>query len=152
MKTIRGLFFLICIIFNSGQPMAQGTYTFPTEVSSYKIYKSLEQAMQYPDSVFSLDLSRKGIKTIPAEVYQLKNLVEFNVSRNKLKEIPVEIGQLRNLKIFKASNNKIVSIPAEIGNLTQLQVLELNRNLIVSLPLKWENFRCLKKLNFGIMK
>ncbi|MCH2245973.1 MAG: leucine-rich repeat domain-containing protein, partial [Crocosphaera sp.] len=45
----------------------------------------------------SLDLSFKGLTSIPPEIGQLTNLTSLNLWNNQLTNIPPEIGQLTNL-------------------------------------------------------
>jgi len=56
-----------------------------------KVWKSLSEALQKPDSVFRLDLSKHKLKEVPPEVFQLTELRELNLSRNHLTEIPENI-------------------------------------------------------------
>jgi Leucine-rich repeat (LRR) protein len=106
----------------------------PAAVAKVRVYTSLSEALRQPDSVLILDLSRKKLKEVPAEIVRLKNLQELNLSKNKLKALPPHIGQLTSLVTLKASNNDLTSLPPEIGGLQSLKHLELNRNLIVTLP------------------
>jgi Leucine-rich repeat (LRR) protein len=98
------------------------------------IYHSLASALEKPDKVFRLNLSKKQLKEFPQEIFQFKNLQELDISKNKIKELPKEIGILTNLKRFNASFNKLEVLPSEIGYLKNLVYLGLNRNKIVELP------------------
>jgi|GEM_PF-2775984 len=55
----------------------------------------------------AMNLSGKGITTIPEEIKQLTNLQELNLSRNEITEIPETIGQLINLRMLNLRENKI---------------------------------------------
>lgn len=98
------------------------------------VYKSLGTALQNPDSVFILDLSKKKLKEVPHDIFQLKNLQVLNLSRNNIKELPAEISSLSNLQRLNLSNNRLKQLPAGIGDLSNLVFLGLNRNLIEALP------------------
>jgi len=81
-----------------------------------------------------LDLSGKGLKSLPAEIGQLTNLTELYISDNQFSKLPVEIWQLKNLTVLWLSSNKLSSLPAEIGQLKKLKVLYLSKNKLSSLP------------------
>jgi Leucine-rich repeat (LRR) protein len=110
------------------------------------IYRSLASALEKPDKVFKLNLSKKQLKEFPQDVFQFKNLQELDISKNKIKELPKEIGTLINLKRFNASFNKLEVLPSEIGNLTNLVYLGLNRNKIGELPVTIGNLENLEVL------
>ena len=99
-----------------------------------RVYKNLTVALQNPDSVFILDLSKKKLKEFPADIFKLKNLQVLNLSRNEIKELPAEISTLANLQKLNLSNNDLKSLPASMGDLSNLTFLGLNRNVIESLP------------------
>ena len=105
----------------------------------------------------SLNLSRKGLKEIPAYVFEqselkvlrlygnqidsispdiarLVNLEKLYLGRNKLRSLPREIGELKKLKILSVPYNQLDSIPSTIGKLASLQQLWLDQNELRSLP------------------
>ena len=82
-----------------------------------------------------LNLSSRGLKSIPSYVFDRTNLEELNVSNNSLTgAIQAEIRKLSNLKILNASNNKMTGVPAEIGQLQKLEALDLSNNQLTGLP------------------
>ncbi len=103
-------------------------------LDAQKVYKSMQEALQHPDSVFRLDLSRKKLKEFPVEVFQLKELRELNLGRNDIEQIPDLIYQLPNLQRLYLNNNRLKALPQRIGTLKNLELLQLDRNLIESLP------------------
>lgn len=98
------------------------------------VYKSLSVALQNPEQVYKLDLSKRKLKEIPADVFKLTRLRELNLSRNSIATIPPEISNLTALQRLNLANNDIDTLPDEIGNLQQLVYLGLNRNVIAELP------------------
>jgi Leucine-rich repeat (LRR) protein len=98
------------------------------------VYRSLASALETPDKVFRLNLSKKQLKEFPEDILKFKNLEELDLSKNKIEELPAGIGTLTHLKKLNLSMNKIAKLPTEIGNLTSLTYLGLNRNVIEELP------------------
>ena len=129
MKYLLAIFWL-CLTFPA---FAQENNQPLIEDSAY-IYRSLSAALENPDRVYRLNLSRHKLKIFPPDILKLYNLRELDLSRNKLDSIPKEIGKLSNLQRLVLSNNNLVQLPDEIGNLSSLTYLGLNRNQIESLP------------------
>jgi Leucine-rich repeat (LRR) protein len=110
------------------------------------IYRSLASALENPDKVFRLNLSKKQFAVFPEDVLKFKNLEELDLSKNKIKELPAGIGTLTHLKKLNLSMNKLEKLPTEIGNLTNLVYLGLNRNVIEELPSSIGNLENLEVL------
>ena len=72
----------------------------------------------------TLDLSSKGLTSLPSEITELKNLTTLDISGNRLSSLPPEITQLKNLTTLDISYNQLTSLPPEI--------LKLDMNI------KWE--------------
>ncbi|HQV00841.1 MAG: leucine-rich repeat domain-containing protein [Bacteroidia bacterium] len=117
-----------------------------TTLSIQKTYFSLSDALQQPDSVYKLNISKKKIKTWPNEIYKFKNLQVLNISKNDLTTLPDSIYLLNNLQVLIASNNKLTAIPANIGALKGLTHINFNRNLIVTIPVEIGNLQALEVL------
>jgi Leucine-rich repeat (LRR) protein len=116
------------------------------DFTGVRVYKTLEGALQNPDSVYRLDLRYKKLKELPPEIQKLTQLRELNISKNKLRDLPPWIGSLKNLEVLDVSSNKLSAVPAEIGQLEKLVVLRLNRNLIETLPPETGNLMNLQVL------
>ena len=80
------------------------------EIDTLPVFRSLNAAMQNPDSVFRLDLSKQKLKEIPPQVLSLHSCGSFNVSRNHLTELPEQIYKLNNLQRLYANNNKLTAL------------------------------------------
>jgi internalin A len=85
------------------------------------------------DGVTKLDLSRKRLTTLPAEISQLTNLNWLDLSGNQLTTLPAEIGQLTNLNWLSLSNNQLTTLLTEIGQITSLSTLSLSNNQLTTL-------------------
>lgn len=81
-----------------------------------------------------LDLSNLNLKELPAEIWQLDNLLELELSSNILSLLPPEIGHLSNLSYLNLNNNRLKELPPEIGRLSNLSRLSLAHNRLRGLP------------------
>ncbi|HMU77228.1 MAG: leucine-rich repeat domain-containing protein [Bacteroidetes bacterium] len=128
----RNIIILLILLFAS--PAHAQELWDDAEIDTLPVFRSLNAAMQNPDSVFRLDLSKQKLKEIPPQVFELTQLRELNVSRNHLTELPEQIYKLNNLQRLYANNNKLTALPQRIGTLKNLQTLTLDRNRIEVLP------------------
>ena len=111
------------------------------------IYTNLNEALQSPEKVYVLNLSKKKLKTFPIEILKMKNLQELNLSKNKLDSIPEQIGTLMNLQTLNLSGNKLTYLPDSIGELKNLKKLVGSRNSLQSLPKTIGNLQNLEILD-----
>ena len=81
-----------------------------------------------------LNLSQRGLTTLPPEIGQLRNLLALDLSRNRLTKLPPEIGQLTKLAKLYLDYNQLDCLPPEIGQLTNLEELYLYNNKLTHLP------------------
>ena len=98
------------------------------------VYDNLNDALQNPDKVYRLDLSKKKLKVFPMEILKFKNLQELDLGKNKLDSLPEQIGMLTNLQILNVSGNKLTYLPDSIGELKNLKKLVGSRNSLIALP------------------
>ncbi|MBE8999850.1 leucine-rich repeat domain-containing protein [Nostoc sp. LEGE 12447] len=101
-------------------------------MTNEELLQIIEQAVR--NKVTKLDLSGKGLITLPSEIGQLTNLQTLYLNNNQLSSLPSEIGQLTNLQTLYLNNNQLSSLPSEIGQLTNLQSLDLSTNPLESPP------------------
>lgn len=89
----------------------------------------------YSSMTDKLDLSNRGLTSIPACIGELTYLEDLNLNNNKFDTLPNEIGNLRHLKNISLSNNKkLTKLPPEIGNLCNLTHLHASDCNIKLLP------------------
>ena len=81
-----------------------------------------------------LNLSRRGLKEIPAYVFDQTDLKVLKLYGNDLDSISTRIGELVNLEKLYLGKNNIHSLPMEIGNLKKLRILSVSNNRLDSLP------------------
>ena len=97
-------------------------------------YKDMDHALANPDSVFQLQLKRKGLNAFPSELSQFPNLQKLDLSKNKIAVFPDSLNHLTNLTFLDLSRNMIASIPASISQLISLEHLDLWHNDVDVLP------------------
>jgi len=81
-----------------------------------------------------LDLSGKGLTSVPPELTRLTNLRWLSLSYNRLTAVPPELAQLTNLQVLYLSNNQLTAVPPEFAQLTNLQGLSLSNNRLTAVP------------------
>jgi len=100
----------------------------------------LKKGIKYEGTIYQLykvtklDLSGKGLKSVPPEIGKLSQLETLWLHYNQITILPPEIGKLSNLQKLYLHGNQITILPSEIGKLSQLRVLSLNNNQIEFLP------------------
>jgi len=101
------------------------------------------------NSSLILDLSGKGLTSLPAEIGNTDYILQLNVSNNNLTgALPAEIRKMQDLRVLNASHNKLTGIPAEIGQLKNLEEVDFSYNQINTMPNEIENIKGnLKVLN-----
>ena len=100
------------------------------------VYSDLKEALKNPDEIYRLSLRKLKLKTIPEDVYRLKNLNELDLGKNNIKELSGDIIKLSYLQKLNLERNQLETLPKEIGALKNLKQLILNQNQIYTLP--WE--------------
>ncbi|XP_066478669.1 leucine-rich repeat-containing protein 27 [Tiliqua scincoides] len=125
---------------------SQNKRTDSASSSSRCIRQTIENLVS--NSSVSLDLSRKDLQHLTADIYQLLNLKHLHVEGNALSLIPEDFFQhLPNLVWLDLRYNKIKELPSGIGCHKQLKTLLLERNPIKRLPAELGNLTSLTALN-----
>lgn len=93
-----------------------------------------------------LNLSKKEIGTLPANIKLLQSAEELTLQYDSLTSIPPELGNLRSLRILNLFGNPIESLPDTLGNLENLEVLLLGRSKIKAVPAFVTKLKKLKTL------
>ncbi|KAI8929312.1 hypothetical protein BC831DRAFT_444700 [Entophlyctis helioformis] len=119
-----------------------------------------------------LDLSEHGLKSVPDELFQLRNLQTLSLFNNNLDCVPdaianlhvlesldlsvnelntlsPSIGLLGQLSVLDLSNNNLAILPDAFGNMTGLVDLDLSNNQLASLPSTFGMLKAMDKLNLS---
>jgi internalin A len=139
-------------------------------MTNEEVLEVIEQAAR--DRSTRLNLSGKGLTSIPAEIGQLTHLSWLDLDSNQLTNLPIEIGLLTNLiklylnhnqltnltskiklltnlSMLNLSENQLTTLPAEIGQLTNLSILNLSSNQLTNLPAEIGQLTNLSMLNLS---
>lgn len=95
-------------------------------------------------SIRHVNLDGWALKSIPQDVFELKNLKSLSLEFNELTEIPDEISNLISLKHLYLDYNLLKALPESIGMLSSLKSLSINHNSISHLPESIQNLKNLK--------
>lgn len=115
----------------------------------------IEKAEEVKDTIEktnlrTLDLSGKGLTSVPKDIFSKTELESLNLSQNKLTgALPAEVRHLQNLKVLNLSHNDFTGVPAEVGQLENLEVLDLSYNKLTGLPYEIGNLKNLKLLKLS---
>ncbi|WP_442941550.1 leucine-rich repeat domain-containing protein [Nostoc sp.] len=119
-------------------------------MTNEELLQIIEQAARV--KLTKLDLSGKGLTTLPLKIVQLTNLGTLDLSWNQLSSLPPEFVQLTNLQTLNLGSNQLSSLPPEFVQLTNLQTLNLGSNQLSSLPPEFAQLTNLQTLNLGSNK
>jgi internalin A len=97
-----------------------------------------------------LDLSSKGLTSLPSEIKELKNLTTLYISSNQLTSLPPEIAELKKLTELYISANQLTSLPSEIAKLKNLTELSISGNQLTSLPPEIAELKNLTELSISV--
>uniref|UniRef100_H2YT98 Uncharacterized protein n=1 Tax=Ciona savignyi TaxID=51511 RepID=H2YT98_CIOSA len=81
-----------------------------------------------------IDLSNKGLDSIPEELYEFVETEELHLEQNELRSLPPEISCLTNLRILYADRNRLEDVSSNISHLPNLTSLDLSSNPSLILP------------------
>ena len=96
-----------------------------------------------------LDLSEKGLESLPSEIGKLTGLKRLDLSDNQITIIPEAVIQLTNLTELSLHSNQITVIPEAIAQLTNLTKLSLHSNQITVIPEAIAQLTNLARLDLG---
>lgn len=108
--------------------------------------------LKSPKAVKKLNLSRKKLSFIPAEIGKLVNLRNLNLAFNPLRSLPPEIGRLKNLAELNISGSFIIrsplkTLPGSFRQLQNLKKLDMSFNTFTMIPAVIFKLQKLEELN-----
>ena len=98
--------------------------------SETKLVRILK-AIDIGENLTSVDLTECNLSSIPDQLYQLADSLEFlNLGNNLLDDLPIEFSAFQKLRILFIPNNSFKHIPTVLGSLKSLYMLSLKSNQI----------------------
>ncbi|XP_078620301.1 uncharacterized protein LOC144887164 [Branchiostoma floridae x Branchiostoma japonicum] len=98
----------------------------------FQFFKDLKPKVV--DDLLTIELSGKGLTSVPAEVFDATDIERLVLSENRLTSIPEEIGQLQKLRELELANNLLTQLPQAITTLPNLQHINVSGNKLETLP------------------
>lgn len=139
---MKKLITIITISLILARVSAQKNNTPYTPDDNGKIYTSLTEALQEPEKVYRLKLTKLSNRdSLPEELFQLTELRELTVKGCRLCVLNQNIDKLTKLEILNLDKNKLLRLPESIGNLKNLKYLCISRNIIETLPNSISNLK-----------
>lgn len=112
-------------------------------------FKDLAEALKQADVATSLDLSRKGLTSVPKDILKLKKLKTLSLTNNQITEIPEWMTELTELENLFLNSNQLSVFPKSVLKMTQLKKLELAKNKLTEIPQDISNLSQLTLLSIG---
>ena len=112
-----------------------------------EVLEIIEEAAR--DGRTQLDLSFRGIRTLPVEIGKLTRLTTLWASNGRLTSVPPELWKLTNLTKLTLHGNYLKSVPVGLAKLKNLTTLTLHGNRFWSVPSELGQLINLTKLNLG---
>lgn len=121
---------------------AQKTITPYSPDDNGKTYTSLTEALQEPENVYRLKLTKLANRdSLPEELFQLTELRELTIKGCRLCVLNQNLDKLTKLESLNLDKNKLLRLPESIGNLKNLKYLCISRNIIETLPNSISNLK-----------
>jgi Leucine-rich repeat (LRR) protein len=106
--------------------------------------------MMPDDAATHLNLWKKHLGAIPAEVWNKTGLEALILADKDLTEVSEAVGRLKKLLMLDLGHNRLTGLPDTIGDLERLTgFLYLHDNQLASLPRTFERLKRLRYLNLS---
>ncbi|MEO0337946.1 MAG: leucine-rich repeat domain-containing protein [Bacteroidota bacterium] len=93
---------------------------------------SLREARKAGIALEALFLDRQGLKSIPEEIRDYKNLKTLDLSHNGISDLPKWLSTLKNLEKLSLNFNQIIHLGEELVRLKKLRELNLSHNQLTT--------------------
>jgi hypothetical protein len=85
-------------------------------------------------SLFSLNLRRNDLTSLPDALFELTSLTSLDIADNHLFVLPAAIGRLKRLKKLALGRNRLERLPVQLVALKQLKDLGIELNPLLEPP------------------
>jgi hypothetical protein len=111
------------------------------------VYTALGKALENPQTVIRLDLSKQKLIAFPEDIFKCSNLQELKLNKCRLTDLPDRFRELPNLQRLHLMHNEIDTIPLSVFSLKHLTTLNLADNFIEIIPEDIEKLTALQTLS-----
>ena len=108
-----------------------------------KVWTDYEAALQRPERVWRLDLSKQKWKAVDIRLRRFRQLREIVLDKNKIDSLPPWMAEFEHLERLSIRSNKLTQISESLLRLSNLRELDLSDNEIEGIP---EDIDALTKL------
>lgn len=137
------LFMLCCCSWDSANKEKQQNLSKSFSHPNPIIWGTIENAMKTPNNITGVILY--DIKTLPVEIYVLRNLRGIVIYGGEINDIPKKLIELSELQFFAAVGTEMINFE-NLAYLSKLETLYLTNNKIVKIPQSFSNLKNLKNL------
>lgn len=108
------------------------------------VQKRLEKAILSKNK--RADLSKLKLKTLPKELFEVKDLQQLNLSFNPIEITGDELATLEQLHTIELAECQLEEVPSVLSKMPWLESIKLSNNNIPSLPDSFSALQRLKKV------
>jgi Leucine-rich repeat (LRR) protein len=119
------------------------------ELYQLPTYRSLEEALKTPDSVYKIVLFNKGLKEVPGKVARLKYLNILELTTNELSDLPDWVGDMIYLQDLYVARNQFSEVPEAVFRIKNLKRVIFDYNQFTEIPVKILTNPNIEELHFG---
>ncbi len=123
-------------------------YVYSLDLSKMNL-TSLPSGMKVFEKLVVLDLKENLLSSLPDDLMEIKTIEMIDFSSNLLETIPSNIGNWAKLTYCNLSKNKLQTLPASIGYCKEIKTLEASLNELKSIPDALGTIEMLKMLFLG---
>ena len=99
-----------------------------------KVWTDYEAALQRPERVWRLDLSKQKWKAVDIRLRRFRQLREIVLDKNKIDSLPPWMAEFEHLERLSIRSNKLTQISESLLGLSNLRELDLSDNEIEGIP------------------
>lgn len=118
----------------------------PPTWDTARIWTEFEEALQRPEKVLRLDLSRSRWKTVDYRLRRFRGLRELVLDHNKLDSLPEWFAELASLERLSAKSNRFATFPSALLGMPHLKELNLADNRIDGIPEDIDEMESVRRL------
>jgi Leucine-rich repeat (LRR) protein len=101
------------------------------------------------DKIVYLNLSNKGLTTLPDNIRHMVNLQDLVLNNNKLYSLSAKLIYCKKLKRIELGSNEFTCVPTMLTQFPELEHIGLEDNNLISFPDDFHRLQSLKSLDLS---